>query len=61
MSQDFGEGRHIVGRKPHHCIGCYGPIPKGETHFQWPMPERIQALVSPPDPAVIEPARGDRP
>ena len=33
MSQDFGGGRHIVGRKNHRCEACYGLIPRGETHY----------------------------
>lgn len=32
---DFGEGRWVVGRKQHRCDACYGPIPKGEKHFNY--------------------------
>jgi len=32
---DFGDGKWIVGRKPHRCDACYGPIPEGERHFNY--------------------------
>jgi hypothetical protein len=32
---DFGEGKWIIGRKRHRCDGCFGPIPKGETHYNY--------------------------
>ena len=32
---DFGEGKWIVGRKQHRCEYCYGPIPKGERHYNY--------------------------
>ena len=35
MSQDFGEGAWIKGRKRHRCAGCQGPIFKSELHFQF--------------------------
>jgi hypothetical protein len=32
---DFGEGKFVVGRKSHRCDGCLGPIPKGESHYNF--------------------------
>lgn len=32
---DFGEGKWIVGLKKHRCEYCFGPIPKGEKHFNY--------------------------
>lgn len=32
---DFGDGNWTVGRKPHRCEYCYGPIPQGERHYQF--------------------------
>ena len=32
---DFGEGKWIIGRKRHRCEYCYGPIPKGEKHYNY--------------------------
>ena len=35
MSQDFGEGKWVIGRKRHRCESCFGPIQKGERHWHY--------------------------
>jgi hypothetical protein len=35
MSQDFGDGGWVMGRKQHRCEACLGPIPKGEKHYHY--------------------------
>jgi hypothetical protein len=32
---DFGEGKHVVGRKRHRCEMCYAAIPQGERHYHF--------------------------
>lgn len=32
---NFGDSYHVVGRKQHRCVWCYGPIPKGELHWRY--------------------------
>jgi hypothetical protein len=32
---DFGEGKFVIGRKDHMCIGCMGKIAKGERHYHY--------------------------
>lgn len=35
MSQDFGGGKWVVGRKLHRCTACYALIAKGESHYNY--------------------------
>jgi len=32
---DFGDGKWVVGHKRHRCDACMGPIPAGESHYNY--------------------------
>ncbi len=35
MSQDFGVSTRVIASKNHRCEYCYGPIVKGESHWNY--------------------------